>query len=92
MLDGRRFLKTKGVDAAQDFLLKPHVVKIINFKFPVRFENFFRFLFLFLDFLVFCLLSTCYIGGSSILQVPLFCRIRICGCFNHGLYERVLGL
>ena len=45
LLDGRRVLETEGVDAAQDFLLEPHVVKIINFQFPVRFEKFFRFLY-----------------------------------------------
>jgi len=47
LLDGGWFLETKGVDAAQDFLLEPHVVKIINFQFPVRFEKFFSFLSIF---------------------------------------------
>lgn len=45
LLDGRRVLETEGVDATQDFLLESHVVKIINFQFPVRFEKFFSFLY-----------------------------------------------
>lgn len=44
-MDGGRVLKTIAVNAAQDLLLKPHVVKLINFQFPVRFEKFFNFLF-----------------------------------------------
>lgn len=44
LLDWGRLLKTEGVDATQDFLLEPHVVKFINFHFPVRFETFFSFL------------------------------------------------
>lgn len=44
LLDGGRFLESESVDAAQDFLFEPHVVKIINFQFPVRFEKFFSFL------------------------------------------------
>jgi len=44
LLDGRRFLETKGIDASKDFFLQSHVVKIINFQVPVRFEKFFSFL------------------------------------------------
>lgn len=40
LLDGRRVFETEGVDAAEHFLLESHVVKIINFQFPVRFEKF----------------------------------------------------
>ena len=44
LLDGGRILETEGVDSTQDFLFKSHVVKFINFLFPVRFETFFSFL------------------------------------------------
>ena len=43
MLDGRGVLETIAVNATKDTLLKPHIVKLINFQFPVRFENLLRF-------------------------------------------------
>ena len=44
LLDRGWVLETEGVDTTQHFLFEPHVVKIINFQFPVRFEKFFSFL------------------------------------------------
>lgn len=44
LLDGGWFFETEGIDASQHFFLEPHVVKIINFQIPVRFETFFSFL------------------------------------------------
>lgn len=43
LLDRRGVLETIAVNATKDTLLKPHIVKLINFQFPVRFENLLRF-------------------------------------------------
>ena len=43
-LDGGGVLKTIAVDTSKDALLQAHVVKLINFQVPVRFENLFRYL------------------------------------------------
>jgi len=42
LLDGGGVLETITVDAAKHTLLKSHIVKLINFQFPVRFENLFN--------------------------------------------------
>ena len=43
-LDGGGVLKTITVDSSKDTLLQAHVVKLINFQVPVRFENLFNYL------------------------------------------------
>jgi len=45
-LDGGGVLKTITVDSSKDTLLQAHVVKLINFQVPVRFENLFNYLIL----------------------------------------------
>lgn len=52
-LNGRGVLKTISVDTSKDALLQAHVIKLINFQIPIRFENFFNYLtFLILIFTV----------------------------------------
>jgi hypothetical protein len=60
-LNGGRVLKTIAIDATQYVLLQTHIVKLINFQVPVRFEILFSLAFQILvstpEFLVFGLLD-----------------------------------
>lgn len=40
LLDGRGFVETITIDTTEYLFLESHLVKIVNFKFPVRFEFF----------------------------------------------------
>lgn len=52
-LNGRGVLETVSIDTSKDALLQAHVIKLINFQIPIRFENFFDYLtFLILIFTV----------------------------------------
>jgi len=66
LLDGRRVFETEGVDAAEHFLLESHVVKIINFQFPVRFEKFLFFYSVFVFFHVGKVPEVSLNGGVSV--------------------------